>query len=418
MLAVHRDNREELENEFLALLLNKNELFGITQIRPQYLKEKNNAKIFEYCKECYEEHQVVSPVKICEKHKDMDFIKFGDLLTETLYLNQAWKEQLKVCEESIVKFYKEDIVNAMNEKLARKEIGYDLFMKKMKELDDIELIRGANTINREELITNINTENVEIRLNKFNKLNNFLKLVQGDFVIIGATTGAGKSGFMLNLMNDLMERYQCIYFNMEMSKSTIYKRLISIEANIKIDDILNPQSEYQRQLIEKTVDKIENAGIVVEHKANDIKQIKNLLVKMKDKNRHTILFIDHLGLTRADNTKSLYEQATEVAKQLRQMCLEYDCTIISASQLNRGAYQSERPSLAMLKDSGELENSASKVILLYRDEKDKNNITSINQMNIEIVKNRDGVTGYVEMQYDKTKQVFSEVKNYDNRNGY
>lgn len=418
MLAVHRDNREELENEFLALLLNKNELFGITQIRPQYLKEKSNAKIFEYCKECYEEHQVVNPVKICEKHKDMDFIKFGNLLTETLYLNQAWKEQLKVCEESIVKFYKEDIVNAMNEKLARKEISYDLFMKKMKELDDIELIRGANTINREELITNINTENVEIRLNKFNKLNNFLKLVQGDFVIIGATTGAGKSGFMLNLMNDLMERYQCIYFNMEMSKSTIYKRLISIEANIKIDDILNPQSEYQRQLIEKTVDKIENARIVIEHKANDIKQIKNLLVKMKDKNRHTILFIDHLGLTRADNTKSLYEQATEVAKQLRQMCLEYDCTIISASQLNRGAYQSERPSLAMLKDSGELENSASKVILLYRDENDKTNITPINRMNIDIVKNRDGVTGYVEMEYDKTKQVFSEVNKYDNRNGY
>ena len=418
MLAVHRDNREELENEFLALLLNKNELFGITQIRPQYLKEKSNAKIFEYCKECYEEYQVVNPVKICEKHKDMDFIKFGDLLTETLYLNQAWKEQLKVCEESIVKFYKEDIVNAMNEKLARKEISYDLFMKKMKELDDIELIRGANTINREELITNINTENVEIRLNKFNKLNNFLKLVQGDFVIIGATTGAGKSGFMLNLMNDLMERYQCIYFNMEMSKSTIYKRLISIEANIKIDDILNPQSEYQRQLIEKTVDKIENTRIVIEHKANDIKQIKNLLVKMKDKNRHTILFIDHLGLTRADNTKSLYEQATEVAKQLRQMCLEYDCTIISASQLNRGAYQSERPSLAMLKDSGELENSASKVILLYRDENDKTNITPINRMNIDIVKNRDGVTGYVEMEYDKTKQVFSEVNKYDNRNGY
>ena len=418
MLAVHRDNREELENEFLALLLNKNELFGITQIRPQYLKEKSNAKIFEYCKECYEEYQVVNPVKICEKHKDMDFIKFGDLLTETLYLNQAWKEQLKVCEESIVKFYKEDIVNAMNEKLARKEISYDLFMKKMKELDDIELIRGANTINREELITNINTENVEIRLNKFNKLNNFLKLVQGDFVIIGATTGAGKSGFMLNLMNDLMERYQCIYFNMEMSKSTIYKRLISIKANVPINDILNPQSDYQAEIINQAKQKIEDSNIIIEHKANDIRQIKNILVKHKDKNRHTVLFIDHLGLTRSDNTKSLYEQATEVAKQLRQMCLEYDCTIISASQLNRGAYQSERPSLSQLKDSGELENSASKVILLYRDDNDKTNITPINRMNIDIVKNRDGVTGYVEMEYDKTKQVFSEVNKYDNRNGY
>ncbi|MGM9881601.1 MAG: DnaB-like helicase C-terminal domain-containing protein [Bacilli bacterium] len=418
MLAITLDNREEIENEYMALLLNKNELFDVTQIRPQYLSNSKNQKLFEYCKECYEEYKVVSPMKIYEKHKDINFEWMMDLMINTFYYNNAWKEQLKVCEESIVRFYKEDLVKVMNEKLERKQISYDGFIQKMRQLDDIELIRGSNTVDKEELLTNINIENIEIRLNKFNKLNNFLKLVQGDFLIIGATTGAGKSGFMLNLMIDLMERYQCIYFNMEMSKSTIYKRLISIEANIKIDDILNPQSEYQRQLIEKAIDKIENAGIVIEHKANDIKQIKNLLIKMKDKNRHTILFIDHLGLTRADNTKSLYEQATEVAKQLRQMCLEYDCTIISASQLNRGAYQSERPSLAMLKDSGELENSASKVILLYRDEKDKNNITSVNQMNVEIVKNRDGVTGYVEMEYDKTKQIFNEVNNYDNRNGY
>ena len=55
MLAISRDNREEIEDEFLALLLNKNELFDVTQIRPQYLNNPNNAKIFEYCKECYDE---------------------------------------------------------------------------------------------------------------------------------------------------------------------------------------------------------------------------------------------------------------------------------------------------------------------------------------------------------------------------
>lgn len=414
MLAISRDNREEIENEFMALLLNKNELFDTTQIRPQYLHNPKNAKIFEYCKECYEEYKVVSPVKIVEKHKDIDLIKMSELLTDTFYYENAWKEQLKVAEESIVKFYKEDIVNVMNKKLDRKEISYDLFMKKMKELDDIELIKGSTTIDIEELNENINTENVEIRLNNYHKLNNYLKLVQGDFVIIGAMTGQGKSGFMLNLMNDLMDRYQCIYFNMEMSKSTIYKRLISIKANVQIDDILEPKSDYQAEVINQAKQKIENSKIIIEHKANDIKQIKNILMKYKDKNRHTILFIDHLGLTRADNTKSLYEQATEVAKQLRQMCLEYDCTIISASQLNRGAYQSERPSLSQLKDSGELENSASKVILLYRDENDKKNITPINKMNIEIVKNRDGVTGYVEMEYDKAKQVFKEISPYAN----
>lgn len=408
MLAISRDNREEIENEFLALLLNKNELFDITQIKPQYLSDKHNAKIFEYCQECYNEHKVVSPVKILEKHKDMNMIKFGDLLTETFYYDNAWKEQMKVAEECIVKYYKEDIVNILNKKIERKEISYDMFMKRMKELDDIELVKGSTTISVEELAENISTDAVEIKLNKFGKLNNMLKLVQGDFLIIGAMTGQGKSGFLLNLMDDLMDRFQCIYFNMEMSKSTIYKRLISIKADVKIDDILSPQTDYQKKWIESAMQKIENAGLIVEHKANDIKAIKSILVKHKDKKRHTILFIDHLGLTRADNTKSLYEQATEVAKQLRQMCLEYDCTIISASQLNRGAYQSERPTLSQLKDSGELENSASKVILLYRSGSDDGK-NPISQINIDIVKNRDGVTGYVEMEYNKQKQIFKEI---------
>lgn len=412
MLEINRNNREEIEDEFLALLLNKNELFEITQIRPQYLSNSVNVKIFEYCKECYDKYGVVNPVKILERHKDINIIKFGNLLTETFYYDAAWKEQLKLSEECIVKFYKEDIVNAMNKKLDNKEIDYDLFMKRMKELDDIELIKGSTTIDVNELVENINTEKVEIKLNNYKKLNNYLKLVQGDFLIIGAMTGQGKSGFMLNLMNDLMDRYQCIYFNMEMSKSTIYKRLISIRANVKIDNILEPKSEYQKQIIVRAMKEIETNNIIIEHKANDIKQIKNILMKYKDKNRHTVLFIDHLGLTRADNTKSLYEQATEVAKQLRQMCLEYDCTIISASQLNRGAYQSEELSLSMLKDSGELENSASKVILLYRNADDKKNITPVNKMNVDIVKNRDGVTGYVVMNYDKTKQIFEEISEF------
>lgn len=411
MWKISRDNREEIEDEFMALMLNRNELFDITQVSSKYLINPSNAKIFEYCKECYTEYKVINPVKIYEKHKDVDFNKMGELLNETFYFDGLWNEQLKLAEESIIKFYKEDIVNFMNKKLEKKEIDYETFMKKMKELDDIQLIKGSTTLSVEELNENINTENVEIKLQNFKKLNNFLRLVQGDFVIIGATTGAGKSGFMLNLMNDLMNRYQCIYFNMEMSKSTIYKRLISIKADVPIDDILSPKSDYQLNNINMAKQEIENAKIIVEHKANDIKQIKNIIMKYKDKNRHTVLFVDHLGLTRADNTKSLYEQATEVAKQLRQICLEYDCTIISASQLNRGAYQSDELSLSMLKDSGELENSASKVILLYK----KNKEDKKSNMIINIAKNRDGIQDVnIEMEYDRQKQIFKEVIIYDN----
>ena len=82
---------------------------------------------------------------------------------------------------------------------------------------------------------------------------------------------------------------------------------------------------------------IEKNEIIIDHTSNKIEEIKQTLLKYKNINKHTVLFLDHIGLTRTDKRLSLYENATEVAKELRQMCLEYDCTIISASQLNRSA---------------------------------------------------------------------------------
>ena len=98
---------------------------------------------------------------------------------------------------------------------------------------------------------------------------------------------------------------------------------------------------------------------------------------------------------------------TEVAKELRQICLEYDCTIIAASQLNRTAYSTEEISLSMLKDSGELENSASKVVLLYKD-KDAKKEDLVQNMVLDVAKNRDGYTGTIDVVYDKEKQIFKE----------
>lgn len=413
MLTICKNNRLEIEKEYLALLLNKPDLFSIVQVKDEYLFDDKNRKIFEYAKECFKTYECLNIIKIDEKHKNFDVEYFVELLNDTMWFNSAWKSQLDLAEESIIKFYKEDVIKRLNERLEKGLCQYDDYVKQIKKLDDIVLTDNSITLTKKEILDGINEQHAKINFNNFPKLNDTLEMVKGDFLIIGATTGKGKSSFMLNLMNDLMTGFQCIYFNMEMSKSTIYKRIAAINANVPIDCINKP-NYYQQELINNALEKIENAGLIVEHKANDVKQIKSILMKFKDKNRHTILFIDHLGLTKCDNQKSLYEQATEVAKTLRQMCLEYDCTIISASQLNRSAYNSDDLSLSMLKDSGELENSASKVILLQKSNKEDIDKNDIDDMKINIVKNRDGKIGYIDMRYYKTKQIFKEV-NYDNR---
>lgn len=411
MPIIDADLRIENENELLALVLNKNEVIDLLQIKPEYLVKKENQKMLKYAIECYKEYKIVLPVQIMEKHKDFDIVYYTQLLTDVYWKPGDWKQQLNVAQESIFKAYKEDYIKALNEQLKNGKIDYDKFMQRMKELDTIQLIEESAELKKKEILECINEEKARMNLNKFPKLNNVLKLVQGDFLIIGATTGAGKSGLMINLMADLMTTYQCIYFNMEMSKSTIYKRIVSVNANVKVEDVAKPQTDYQKDIIDKAMDKIEQARLIIEHKASNMTMIKSTIARMKDLNRHTVVFIDHLGLVKIDGMRSLYEQATEVAKELRQICLEYDCTIISASQLNRGAYSSDEITLSMLKDSGELENSASKVMLLYKS-KEANKDDLMQEMVFDVAKNRDGYTGIINAIYDKEKQIFSEKKDF------
>lgn len=410
MLAISESNREEIENEFLALVLNKNEVIDLLQIKPKLLKNPKNKKMLDYAIECYKNHKIVMPTLIAEVHKDFDAEYYVELLNDEIWYPSCWKKQLEVAQESILKFYKEDYIKTLNEHLKLGRINYNEFMDRMKQLDNVQLLENSVELNKQEILDSINEEKARINLNKFEKLSNTLKLVQGDFLIIGATTGAGKSGLMINLMADLMNTFQCIYFNMEMSKSTIYKRIVSVNADIKVNDVEHPQSEHQKTLINETLEKIEKAKLIIEHKASDMTTIKSTIAKMKDKDRHTVVFIDHLGLVKIDGMRSLYEQATEVAKELRQICLEYDCTIISASQLNRGAYSSDEITLSMLKDSGELENSASKVVLLYK-AKDSKKEDLMQDMVFDVAKNRDGYTGTINAVYDKEKQIFKE-RNY------
>lgn len=407
MYNICEDNREEIENEFIALVLHKPEVLDLLQITPKMLKFKKNKIMLQCAIDCYKKNNYIDLTQMVLMYPKLDIDYFVELFCDTMWYPSAWKEQFDTAQHSILQFYKNDVVDYLNEEFKNKKIDSDSYFAKIKKIDELQLASDTNELTKQEMEQCINEEKARINLNKFEKLNKILKLVQGDFLIIGATTGAGKSGLMLNFMSDLMNTYQCIYFNMEMSKSTIYKRIISINANLKIADVEHPRTEYQRQLVNQTMEKIENAKLIIEHKAINMQEIKNVVARKKDKDKHTVIFIDHIGLIKIDNSKSLYEQATEVAKQLRQLCLDYDCTIICASQLNRGAYGNEKISLSMLKDSGELENSASKVMLLYRGKDTKPEDLDA-EMVLDVAKNRDGFTGIIKTIYQKEKQIFIE----------
>lgn len=402
----------DIEQEYLALLINKCELLGIIQIKPYYLSNEQHQLILKGLIESYQKTKAISIPSIVESNPKIDLTLFTEIFTETICFTDNWKNRLNLLEEKIIENFKKNYSKKLIKDYEQGKIKYEDFILRINKTNELELNNQVKPLTAEEIQEGIRGK-TKITLHSFPKLNKVLNLVYGDFLVVGALTGNGKSSFLLNLMVDLMQEYQCIYFNMEMSKSTIYKRILSITADVPVSDIANPQTEHQKGIIDNAYKIIEKSKIIIEHQANDINSIKKVLAKNKIINKHTILFLDHIGLIKANSSKTLYENSTEVAKELRQMCLEYDCTIISASQLNRSAYSNEL-SISMLKDSGEIENSSSKTILINRFKDDQ----PITEINLEVAKNRDGLTGIIIMNYDKTKQIFKEKENLNNGKSY
>ena len=399
-------SQELIEKEFLSILMFKTSMaIDLLQIKPQYLANKDNIRIMEVMLKAYKKFGVIDIANILSLDKNIYSGYLFDILDDENVPILDIRKQFMSSQKIILDNYKKRVISDLTFKLSKNKITTDEYLNNMSKVNEIVIKDEINLLTIEEL----NTENVGIVLNSFPKLNETLKLVENDFFMIGASTGVGKSGLLLNFMNDLMDKYQCIYFNMEMSKSTIYQRMISIKSGVPLSNINNPLSPYQEQVIKKAMKNIVDSKVIVEHKATYIHEIKAVLSKCKDDSRHTIIFLDHVGLIKSLNNKSLYEQTTEVVKQLRQFCLDYDCTIISACQLNRASYNSLELNLSMLKDSGELENSSSKIILLYKNKENESKEKYVDNMVLDIVKNRDGIKGKIAYTYDKTKQIFKEV---------
>ena len=398
---------EDVEKEFLSILVLKPTMaFDLLQIKPNYLSNGKYSAIMKAIIELYEKYKIVDIAQISVHCKGITLAELCEIVDDEYVPITDIKKQFMACQVTILENHKKRVIEGLFKKLKNGDFDSVSYLEKMAKISEINIKNDTNILTKEEIEKNILSEKIRIKLNDFPTLDKMLKLVQQDFVIIGAATGTGKSSLLLNFMNDLMDRYQCIYFNMEMSKSTIYKRMISIKSNVPISYIENPASDYQQNIIKKAINDLEKNQIIIEHKANYLQEIRQVLKVFKN-DKHTIIFLDHVGLIKSGNNRSIYEQTTDIAKSLRQLCLDYDCTIIAACQLNRASYTANEPNLSMLKDSGELENSSSKVILLYRDKTSSSD--SLNPvMILDIVKNRDGQYGKVFCKYDKSKQIFKE----------
>ena len=387
------------QDDLIGMFLVKPQLLDLTILKPSYF-DKKHRDIFTAIKKSYKENKTIILEDILAvKGIDVDLVIACSTSTATTALFEQYQDYA-------IKEYKKKALLATAKKLQNDEITIDEFYKDTNNFASLGSY-SSTRLTKELLKGSITKHKNNIEFTRFSNLEKKLNLKENDFVILAGATGVGKSGIAINLMDDLSRNYPCVYFNFEMVEEELYQRLISINSklNQKMLESYETLPQKNMSVVNDAIDDISKRHIDIINHSSTLDKLRSFIMSYKS-DKHFIVFVDHVGLIGV-KAKNSYEKMTEVAKELRKMSLDNNCTIIGLCQLNREATKNaKQPNLSMLRDSGELEQSASKVIFVWKNEKD-----CAEDYYLVIEKNRSGPKSIIPIGYNKENQIAYELSN-------
>lgn len=194
-------------------------------------------------------------------------------------------------------------------------------------------------------------------------------------VLIAARPGMGKTTFMVQLIIKAAEAgFPVAFVSLEERSSSVMARMISHYTGIEYGDILRKAvTPSQWDEIKKVKEKIKNLPVYIydSSRSSDINDMMNILTVWKKKYDIQIVIGDHISIMMDRSSKNnRNEELTKISDKVRLWQSKYAIPFILGSQLNREVDKrpDKRPKLSDLRDSGSLEQNASVVIFLYRDD--------------------------------------------------
>lgn len=144
-------------------------------------------------------------------------------------------------------------------------------------------------------------------------------------------------------------------------------------------------------------------------------EIRNSIRQMVATTREDVglVMVDHLTLLARNDKSSSKDfriKVGDTSRMLKELSGEFNCPVLALSQLNRATESrtDKRPTSADLSESGNIEQDANVVMMLYRDEYYNKETTDVGIAEIITTKGRDAETGTDKLLFEGQ---FAEFKN-------
>lgn len=216
-----------------------------------------------------------------------------------------------------------------------------------------------------------------------------VKLEKGCYCIIGGLPSAGKTLLALQIAQMISLKYKVGFFSTETAKNRIATRTIASRSGIGNKKVI------EKNLSKAEVEQVKKVAKAVGRNNMEIIPASNMTADdvraITLSRKFDVIFVDYLQNVQGTNPKATdYQRATEVTRKFQNLSRTGDVLVFALSQLSRPETRKDGklapPSMASLRESGQIEQDADVIALMYRQSVDDNSSNRI----MKIVKNRDG----------------------------
>lgn len=235
----------------------------------------------------------------------------------------------------------------------------------------------------------------------------------GDMVVLGGYPSAGKTAMALAMSFHIAAGRRVGYFYFENNDRKLFERLVSsttlvsfgrIKRNDLTEEDYRSIIDLQSKLTSPTLDFIDASGFTV----LDIRGIAL--------SRHyDLVVVDYLQKIRAERSRknvSDFERVSSISSDLQDFGKQTGVTVLALSQLSRPEKKNGKtpaPGLWSLRQSGQIEQDADVVLLLYQDDPAREDLRTL-----KLAKNKEGEANLaMRMYFDGDTQTFGRFSQQD-----
>lgn len=238
----------------------------------------------------------------------------------------------------------------------------------------------------------------------FPKLDKRIYADTGDFVIIGGRPSSGKTALAIGMADHISRHKRVGFFSLETSDAKIFDRYFTAKAHLDFERVKQHKlSPIDRELLERQQNDINSRQLdVIQASGMGVQDIQAITLSR----RYDVIFVDYIQLVKSFGHNRA-EEVARISMGLHVLAQQHGVTVVALAQLTRvdKASKPQAPRMEDLRESGQLEQDADVVMLLYLQSEDERN----GPRWLKVEKNKEGECGRFPLAFNGRCQKFTEM---------